>query len=355
MTRERKRPTRPRTDRWWWVKIIVTMASAAIALVGTTGVQPAGASGGDPVGSYVMTDSSEPGGPEYAPLEVGSNLFQTDNSEATVTLPFPFNFYGTNYTTATIGANGAIAFPAGQDIDDGPVDLDDHDQLMVAPWWSDWNPGSSGDASGTVLRGTIGVAPHRIFVVWWHGVRNRDAVNGPGTAGTADFQAQLFEGSNRIEFHYLANHVAWSEHEHTTVGIDHGAITETQWSPGQDPQAGTAIRFDRASCAGYVATVVGTSGDDHLVGTAGPDVFAAAAGNDTITARGGDDIVCAGTGNDQVDGGGGRDRAIGGRGRDLLSGNVGADRLVGGLGRDTCRGGPGNDTAPGCEIRTGTP
>ena len=356
MPRTRTRRSRPRTDRWWWAKVLVTMATAALTLgVGpTAGVQPAAASGGNPVGSYVMTDSSQPGGPAYAPLEVGTNLFQTDDSEATVTLPFPFTFYGTAHTTATIGANGAIAFPAGQDVDDGPVDLDENDQLMIAPWWSDWNPGSTGEAAGVVLRGTVGQAPHRIFVVWWHGVRNREAVHGPGPAGTADFQAQLFEGSNRIEFHYLTNDVQWIEHEHTTVGIDHGAITATQW-PGQDPQAGTAIRFDRASCAGYLATIVGTSGDDDLVGTSGPDVIATYAGNDTVAGAGGDDIVCAGTGNDRVTGGAGPDRVIGGRGTDEVIGNAGVDRLEGGLGRDTCRGGPGQDTAFGCEVRTGTP
>jgi Ca2+-binding RTX toxin-like protein len=302
-----------------------------------------------------MSDSSDPGGPSYAPLEVGTNLFQTDDSEATVTLPFPFNFYGTSYTTATIGANGAIAFPSGQQIDDAPVDLDQNDQLMIAPWWSDWNPGSDGAAAGVVLRGTVGEAPHRVFVVWWHGVRNRDAVNGPGSAGIADFQAQLFEGSNRIEFHYLANHVQWAEHEHTTVGIDHGAINAVQWSPGEDPQPGTAIRFDRATCAGRVATIVGTPGNDLLRGTAGPDVIVGFGGKDAIAAGGGDDVVCAGLGDDRVTGGAGTDRAFGGRGTDDLIGNAGVVRLEGGLGRDTCRGGPGQDTALGCEVRTGTP
>jgi len=45
-------------------------------------------------------------------------------------------------------------------------------------------------------------------------------------------------------------------------------------------------------CAGRVATIVGTPGNDLLVGTNGPDVIAGLGGNDVIYGLGGNDILC---------------------------------------------------------------
>jgi hypothetical protein len=45
-------------------------------------------------------------------------------------------------------------------------------------------------------------------------------------------------------------------------------------------------------CVREPATMVGTSGDDHLTGTAGDDVIDSGAGNDTITGAGGNDLIC---------------------------------------------------------------
>jgi VCBS repeat-containing protein len=82
------------------------------------------------------------------------------------------------------------------------------------------------------------------------------------------------------------------------------------------------------TCAGRVATVVGSAGTDVLRGTPRPDVIVGLGGDDVVTARGGDDVVCAGGGNDRVSGGPGNDLLLGGPGRDRLDGGPGDDRLV---------------------------
>jgi uncharacterized repeat protein (TIGR01451 family) len=105
-------------------------------------------------------------------------------------------------------------------------------------------------------------------------------------------------------------------------------------------------------CAGTVATIVGTNGDDALVGTPGDDVIQALDGDDVVHGLGGNDLICGGDGDDELFGGTGRDRLIGdndddslfgGRDRDELDGANGADELMGGRGDDTLAGGNGQD------------
>jgi hypothetical protein len=323
--------------------LVAAVSIAAFALIATD-ARPAGATGAiDTVGHYAMSDSSDPGGPRYHDVHGGvawHDLHQSDDSEASYALPFPFTFYGTTYTSATIGANGAIAFPSGQQVGDVPQNLVAADTHQIAAWWSDWVVVED----SPVLVTTVGTAPHRTFVVWWDNVYHH-------TGGYADFQAFLSEGSNRIEVTYRFNEVEWPPAgPDAVIGVDNGTTSYLQHNL-KSPPPEFAIRFEPQSCLGKAATVVGTHESEHLVGTPGDDVIAAYDGNDVVDGRGGNDLICAGRGDDRVNAGGGRDRIIAGRGTDDLRGNAGADRLEGSLGRDTCRGGPGQDVALGCEVR----
>ena len=105
-----------------------------------------------------------------------------------------------------------------------------------------------------------------------------------------------------------------------------------------------------ATCGGLPATVVGSSGPDHLVGTDGPDVIAAGYGHDHIEGRGGNDRICAGPGYDDVNGGAGDDSVSGGPGNDLIRGDdyeFGNDALSGGPGDDRLQGRNGDDRLNG--------
>src|SRR4051794_23603954 len=64
-------------------------------------------------------------------------------------------------------------------------------------------------------------------------------------------------------------------------------------------------------CHGLTATIVGTSGDDHLRGTTGRDVIVGLAGNDVIGGHRGADVICGGDDGDRLFGGPGNDRLYG--------------------------------------------
>jgi len=81
----------------------------------------------------------------------------------------------------------------------------------------------------------------------------------------------------------------------------------------------------RPSCAGHVATIVGTAGPNEIHGTRGADVIVGLGGNDDIEAGGGNDIVCGNRGNDEMEGHRGNDRLFGGRGFDKAEGDRGND------------------------------
>jgi Ca2+-binding RTX toxin-like protein len=102
------------------------------------------------------------------------------------------------------------------------------------------------------------------------------------------------------------------------------------------------------TCAGHVATVVGTVGDDVITGTSRADVIVARAGNDRISGGGGNDIICGGYGYDLLLGGSGNDRLYGGPGRFFVDTSEDFTEIV----EDTLRGGPGDDVIfPGYDER----
>lgn len=96
-------------------------------------------------------------------------------------------------------------------------------------------------------------------------------------------------------------------------------------------------------CAGRLATITGTAGDDQLQGTSGDDVIVALGGSDHIAAGPGNDLVCGGPGSDFVSGGGGADILLGAAGDDILNGGDGPDHLSGGPGADLLVGERGDD------------
>ena len=339
---------------------------AALALVGAVlmwAPSPAAAApalGTDAAGGYVYLDDRAPGGPTFTIRNAPTVLTfvgGTDDGEANVALPFAFDFYGNSYATVTVSPNGAVVFPAGQAVSFVNADLATVSQTMIAPLWYDWV------VSGQVSTGVSGVAPTRVFTIHWDDVRPF----GGSAADAVDFQLQLFEQGDVIEFHYLEveSSATLDLGLGATIGIDNGATSRLQYSFNEASLVnGRAIRFSPVFCEGQTPTLTGTFGPDALVGTAGDDVIVTLSGNDTVATGPGNDRVCSGSGDDVVNLGGGGDRALGGNGLDRMNGQGGADFLNGGTGPDVlqggggpdiCVGGPGIDFGSGCESRTSIP
>jgi uncharacterized repeat protein (TIGR01451 family) len=128
----------------------------------------------------------------------------------------------------------------------------------------------------------------------------------------------------------------------TSPGNNLDTETTTIAKPPKPPKPPKPV-----TCAGRVATVVGTGGPDRLVGTRGSDVFSAMGGDDVIFGFRGGDLICAGSGSDVIVGGAGNDLVLAGHGSDRIKGRRGDDRLHGGAGRDRLRGGSGDDLLDG--------
>ncbi|MDJ0960638.1 MAG: calcium-binding protein [Acidimicrobiia bacterium] len=127
----------------------------------------------------------------------------------------------------------------------------------------------------------------------------------------------------------------------TRVELEHGFIKT--YGDGDLPN----VMFNRPTCNGYVATIVGTEGDDVITGTAVDDVIVGLGGNDRIEGLEGDDIICGGDGKDKIWGGPGRDIIRGERDRDKLFGQQDIDWIFGGHGLDRIGGQGGEDVIAG--------
>ena len=136
--------------------------------------------------------------------------------------------------------------------------------------------------------------------------------------------------------------------ENPSVTVFEGSATLTN-AAGQT----TTLTADTPAvlCAGRVATIVGTAGNDNLTGTRNVDVIVGMGGNDRIEAGAGD-FVCGGDGDDTLTGvsgaatlrgGAGNDRITGGSVNDAIDGGDGNDKIDAGSGNDTIDAGAGND------------
>jgi hypothetical protein len=138
-----------------------------------------------------------------------------DESNASVTIPFSFNFYGTGYTTVSLSTNGWLAFG-------GTATTYSYAQTvpntttpnnLIGLVWSDLNVTGT-DAKIRTL--TSGSAPNRIFVIDYDSVK---FYNTGSNNGLVSGQIQLFETDNHIETH-LRNVQVPTTGINATVGIE---------------------------------------------------------------------------------------------------------------------------------------
>jgi|GEM_PF-3710775 len=168
----------------------------------TFGVMSAGRGGPDPFG-YTWIDSDEPDGPLYSFTDISATgtalsltptgtFSELDEGMATVTLPFPVQFYGNSFSEVQVNTNGVLIFNMNyfdNTFDNQGIPNANAPNLMVAPFWDDLD----GSGGGTIYAGQVGSR----FIIQWDGW-------GHYPAGPQDltFQVVLFENSSTIHFVY---------------------------------------------------------------------------------------------------------------------------------------------------------
>ena len=174
------------------------------------GPQSFGTGGPDAFG-YRWIDSNEPGGPEFAWLDItglDTPVPLGDDDSALVPLPFSFPFYAYEKTAVRVSSNGYLTFGnAGGDFSNDPIPDPFPPNDFIAPFWSDLDP-----AAGGTVSYYHDVAGER-FIVQYDGVPDFWEV------GAHTFQAVL-DPSGSVLFQYLDME---GDGSIATVGIEDAA------------------------------------------------------------------------------------------------------------------------------------
>ncbi|HBX50571.1 MAG TPA: hypothetical protein DEH02_05810, partial [Bacteroidales bacterium] len=156
---------------------------------------------------YVWNDISATGS-----LISGVN---TDNGGFSKVIPFTFNYFGADYTSCYINANGLIVFNStstsydNQCFPDGNAPND-----CIAGYWDDLYYQKTCGASVTWRYTTLGASPNRVFVVSWINFRHQTG----GCGSYVNMQVKLYETTNVIEVHLKSN--ALPINNSATIGIE---------------------------------------------------------------------------------------------------------------------------------------
>ena len=216
-------------SRGWRLKGF-SLFSAFIFLIGANGW-------GQTANTYTFAASSATWSALASP---SSFTFQTsstadeDYSNA-VTIPFTFNFSGTNYTTCFVSTNGWLRFGS-------PSGGQTADHVNSTAWFPDIRPAvfplwdDLQNFAGTTYK-TEGSTPNRIFKVQWNQEWNY------GAAGSVILmQVWLYETTNAIEFYYTAGNAAVSNNSSgASIGILDGASNYLSLSSsGASPTASSS-------------------------------------------------------------------------------------------------------------------
>jgi len=135
-----------------------------------------------------------------------------DDGQATVGLPFAFEFDGFTYDQVQISTNGWMEFGTGTPGSErgvstggqlgccggnanGTMGTTDRPTKTLGPWWEDLNANAGGSA---VTYLTTGSAPSRTFTIQWKNMRAYYDF----TTTLVNFQVKLYETTNAFDFSY---------------------------------------------------------------------------------------------------------------------------------------------------------
>jgi PKD repeat protein len=161
--------------------------------------------------NYTMTQSS---GAAIAP-GVADTGNHGDDATTSISLPFPFAFYGQVYTTLTLDSNGRISFPAASSLYNNSC-LPSGNPGTIMALWDDLRTDASGSG---IFISTNGVAPNRIFNIEWRATYYSSGLS-------ANFEVRLYEGQSRFDLVYGVLNDTGSS---ATVGIENNSSAFVQF------------------------------------------------------------------------------------------------------------------------------
>jgi subtilisin family serine protease len=168
-------------------------------------------SGGPDGFGYRWVDSDDPDGPTYNWVEIsqiGTGILMGDHTySAPIGMNITFSFYGNNYSSVMISANGFLSFtaPPGQYGTNGSIPSPADPDNIIAPFWDDLNP----NLGGTVhfYKDTT----NQRFIVQWTNI----PLAGSGGSIRETFQVILnIDGSIVTQYKSVQNPTS------ATVGIE---------------------------------------------------------------------------------------------------------------------------------------
>jgi len=133
-----------------------------------------------------------------------------DRSLGPFDIGFPFQFYGTTYTSFYLNTNGQLLFGSGSSaLSNVGIPDSGSPNNFVAPLWDDLV-----SEAGTLCYKLLGQAPQRRLVIEWAGVHRF------GSSDLLTFEVVVDEGSNRILLQYHTLEGSASDLSGATVGIE---------------------------------------------------------------------------------------------------------------------------------------
>lgn len=171
------------------------------------------ASGGPGTFGYTWIDNNS-GGPDYEYIDISSTGQLIDvggDGNATVSLPFDFNYFGNVENDITISANGYLTFSeiTGVDYINSQIPDGSNPNLFIAALWSDLEP-QNGD-------GVFYLATEEYFIVQYENVPGFGFPPFIPTPDPVSFQVILFpDGSIKMQYQNVNSTLSTS----STVGLE---------------------------------------------------------------------------------------------------------------------------------------
>lgn len=208
---------------------------------------------------------------------IGANI--DDQASATTNIGFNFCFGGQVYTTFQATSNGVMFLGTTGAGSNNFNNLNTgFNRPIIAPLWDDLATGSGGNVNYAVT-GAVG---SRILTVEWKQME----WNYTGTTWAIEFQAKLYEGTNRIEFIYNRNGTVGANIVSASASIGLGGQTTGDYYSVQSsaatpavskttevttintkPANGQRYMWDPANCSGTPAAGSAVSGPAFGCGT----------------------------------------------------------------------------------------